>query len=116
MTASRLRSAKRSINPLDRKVFQRSIDKVAVDVRVTPLHFSSNSESEKSMTKATLTNRYTGRTTTLALEPNNWVSKKNYRAALRRISSAWNPTRSNVEFIVYDGRGPCEIVSAWSAA
>lgn len=68
------------------------------------------------MTNATLTNLYTGRTTTLRLEANDWVSKKNYRAALRRIASAWNPTRSDVEFTVYDNRGPCEIVSAWSAA
>jgi hypothetical protein len=60
---------------------------------------------------ATLTNRYTGRNTTLRLKPNNWVSSKNYRAALRRIASGpCTPVRSDASFTVYDSRGPCQIV------
>ena len=63
---------------------------------------------------ATLTNRYTGRSTRVRLEPNAWVKVKNYRAALRRIKAAygWNPVRSDVEFFTYDQYGPREVVSA----
>lgn len=63
---------------------------------------------------ATLTNRYTGRSTRVRLEPNAWVSVKNYRAALRRITAAcgWNPVRSDVEFCTYDKYGPRDLVSA----
>lgn len=61
---------------------------------------------------AVLTNRWTGRTTRMRLEPNNWVSVKNYRAALVRIASGpCNPTQSSAEFTVYDNRGLCQIVS-----
>ena len=62
---------------------------------------------------ATLTNRLTGRSTCVRLEPNNWVSVKNYRAAQARIntSGGWNPMRSSVEFIIYDKHGPRDIVS-----
>jgi len=62
---------------------------------------------------ATLTNRWTGRTTRVRLEPNNWVSVKNYRAAQVRINASHghNPIRSSVEITIYDGRGPCQIVS-----
>jgi len=60
---------------------------------------------------ATLTNRYNGRTTILRLEANNWVSNKNYGAALRRLASGpCTPVRSDTSFTVYDGRGPCQIV------
>ena len=63
------------------------------------------------MTHATLTNRYTNRTTRVRLEPNNRVSVKNYRAALRRIASGpCTPVRSDTNFIVYDSRGPCQVV------
>jgi hypothetical protein len=66
---------------------------------------------------ATLTNRWTGRTTRLRLESNGWASVKNYRAALVRIAS-WGqtPTRSNVEFTVYDGRGPCQLIECAAQA
>jgi hypothetical protein len=62
---------------------------------------------------AVLTNRWTGRTTRVRLEPNNWVSVKNYRAARVRIAAScgWNPIRSNVEFIIYDKYGPRELIS-----
>ena len=61
---------------------------------------------------ATLTNRYTGRTTRVRLEPNAWVSVKNYRAALRRIKAdgGWDPVRSDVQFCTYDKYGPREII------
>ena len=61
---------------------------------------------------ATLTNRWTGRTTRVRLEPNNWVSVKNYRAATARITAShgWNPIRSSVEFIIYDKYGARDIV------
>ena len=62
---------------------------------------------------AVLTNRWTGRTTRVRLEPNNWVSVKNYRAARVRITAScgWNPIRSNVEFCTYDKYGPCDVIS-----
>ena len=61
---------------------------------------------------ATLTNRWTGRTTRVRLEPNGWVYVKNYRAAQVRITSScgWNPIRSSVEFIIYDKYGARDIV------
>jgi hypothetical protein len=60
---------------------------------------------------ATLTNRWTGRKTTLRLEANKWVSSKNYRAALRRLASGpCNPVRSDTSFTVYDPQGPCQAV------
>jgi hypothetical protein len=62
---------------------------------------------------ATLTNRWTGRTTRVRLEPNNWVSVKNYRAATVRITAScgWNPIRSSVEFCTYDKYGPRDVIS-----
>ena len=63
---------------------------------------------------ATLTNRYPGRSTRVRLEPNDWVSVKNYRAALRRITAAcgYNPVWSDVDFCTYDKHGPRDMVSA----
>ena len=73
---------------------------------------------------ATLTNRWTGRTTRVRLEPNKpgtwiaflfdipWVSVKNYRAAQVRITASHghNPIHSSVEFIIYDKYGPRELI------
>ena len=60
---------------------------------------------------ATLTNRWTGRTTRVRLEPNGWVSVKNYRAAAVRINASHCPIRSSVEFCTYDKYGPRDVIS-----
>ena len=65
------------------------------------------------MKYATLTNSFTGCSTRLRLEPNNYgVTVKNYRAALRRINATggWR-VRSDVEFCTYDRYGGRDLVS-----